>query len=219
MEVVDLMFRVTGSKPIRVDHGYHLYAAITQILPRIHQEHTVGIHPIGGQQIGHRLLELTNRSRLILRTDTAQIADLIQLSGKLLKVSGSSVRVGTPEVSVLSPSTEIRSRLVTTKNGQDQARFEKEVRRQLDRLGVSEDAVPIIRRRADGTLIRRTVRIRGKEIVGYELLIEGLTAEESLNVQEKGIGGRRHMGCGVFVPFGGGRVNLAAHTSDQKVLS
>jgi len=33
------------------------------------------------------------------------------------------------------------------------------------------------------------------------VLIEGLTAEESLTVQEHGLGGRRHMGCGLFVPF------------------
>jgi hypothetical protein len=33
------------------------------------------------------------------------------------------------------------------------------------------------------------------------VIIEGLTAEESLTIQEKGIGGRRHMGCGVFVPL------------------
>jgi hypothetical protein len=29
----------------------------------------------------------------------------------------------------------------------------------------------------------------------------GLSAEDSLRLQEVGIGGRRHMGCGVFVPF------------------
>ena len=44
------------------------------------------------------------------------------------------------------------------------------------------------------------VRIKDREIVGYEVVIERLTAEESLTVQEHGLGGRRHMGCGVFTP-------------------
>lgn len=42
--------------------------------------------------------------------------------------------------------------------------------------------------------------LHGKEVVGYELVIEGLTADESVAIQTTGLGGRRHMGCGVFVP-------------------
>jgi CRISPR-associated protein Cas6 len=48
---------------------------------------------------------------------------------------------------------------------------------------------------------RRTLRIKDKEVVGYEVKLEGLTVAESLNIQEQGLGGRRHMGCGVFVPM------------------
>jgi len=47
------------------------------------------------------------------------------------------------------------------------------------------------------------------EIVGYELIIQGLTAEESITVQEQGLGGKRHMGCGVFVAFGENEVTHA----------
>jgi CRISPR-associated protein Cas6 len=49
---------------------------------------------------------------------------------------------------------------------------------------------------------RRTLRIKDKEVVGYEVLVEALTAEESLNLQEHGLGGRRHMGCGIFSSVG-----------------
>lgn len=37
--------------------------------------------------------------------------------------------------------------------------------------------------------------------LGYEVVLEGLTAKESLHFPEKGLGGRRHMGCRVFVPL------------------
>jgi hypothetical protein len=40
--------------------------------------------------------------------------------------------------------------------------------------------------------------------VGFPLRIDGLTAEESLIVQEHGVGSRRRMGCGVFVKEGEG---------------
>ena len=59
-------------------------------------------------------------------------------------------------------------------------------------LGVSEQAIFSIGK-------RRTIRIHEKEVVGYEVILEGLTADESLAIQTIGLGGRRHMGCGVFV--------------------
>ncbi|MCI5210102.1 MAG: hypothetical protein D3910_15200 [Candidatus Electrothrix sp. ATG2] len=48
---------------------------------------------------------------------------------------------------------------------------------------------------------RRTFSIRRKKIVGYSLLVSELSAEESLALQEKGVGGRRKMGCGFFNPW------------------
>jgi CRISPR-associated protein Cas6 len=52
-----------------------------------------------------------------------------------------------------------------------------------------------------GRPVRRVLRIKNKRIVGFPLTIPNLTAEESLLVQERGIGSRRRMGCGLFVPL------------------
>jgi CRISPR-associated protein Cas6 len=49
---------------------------------------------------------------------------------------------------------------------------------------------------------RRVVRIRGKAITGYGVYVSGLNDEDSLKLQAMGIGGRRRMGCGLFVPVG-----------------
>jgi len=48
--------------------------------------------------------------------------------------------------------------------------------------------------------VRRTVRIHDREVVGFALRVQDLTAEESLHLQEHGLGGRRLFGCGIFVP-------------------
>jgi CRISPR-associated protein Cas6 len=48
--------------------------------------------------------------------------------------------------------------------------------------------------------IRRVVRVKGVRIVCYSLLVDGLNPDESLRLQEHGIGGRRRLGCGVFIP-------------------
>ncbi len=190
---IDLTFSVQAASPINADHSYHLYAAISRLLPNAHESNGIGIHPICGQQIGDRQLQLTEHSRLAIRTSADQIPHWLALPGKTLDIAGAKVRIGVPQVFALQPTTAIRSRLVTTKNCQDQVRFETELRRQLDALSVSNVAIFTIGK-------RRTMRIKDKEIVGYEVTLEALTAEESLSIQETGLGGRRHMGCGIFMP-------------------
>jgi CRISPR-associated protein Cas6 len=49
---------------------------------------------------------------------------------------------------------------------------------------------------------RQVMRIKqGKRIVGYALQIAGLTAEESVLLQETSVSGRSRMGAGFFVPY------------------
>ena len=79
----------------------------------------------------------------------------------------------------------------TTRNGQCERRFDEEIARQLTGLGITVSAM---RGR------RRVFRIKDKTVVGYGVRIAGLNATESLRLQEHGLGGRRKMGCGVFVP-------------------
>ncbi len=44
-------------------------------------------------------------------------------------------------------------------------------------------------------------RIKDKHVVAHTLLVSELTAEETIRLQEEGLGGRRKLGCGVFVPY------------------
>jgi len=209
MSMIDLAFPLMSVEPIPADHGYPLYSALSRLLPDVHKANGIAVHPIRGTQIGNRQLNLNDRSRLALRTDTDSIGELIQLAGKQMNIAGSGVRIGVPQVWALRPATALRSRLVIIKvkdapTAADLTEdiFTAALRRQLDSLGVSSEARITIPMCRAGTPRRRTLRIKDKEIVGYEVILEGLTAEESLNIQERGLGGRRHMGCGVFAPFG-----------------
>jgi len=203
---VDVSFPITTRHPIPADHAYLLYSAVSRVLPELHGGNGFGIHPIRGQQIGGRTLRLCDFSRLTIRTPADRIGELLPLAGKQLKMLDRSLRVGVPQVRPLIPATALRSRLVVIKVAHIDAKgltediFTAAARKKLDALGVSREVRIVIPRRDDRP-IRRTLRIKDKQIVGYEVLLEGLTAEESLNVQEAGLGGRRHMGCGIFVKF------------------
>ncbi len=199
MHTLDLAFALQAQKLIPADHGYAVYGATSRMVPEVHSENGVGIHPICGRQVGDRRLMLMPWSSLTFRLPDGQLAPLLKLAGKSLRVDAAALRVGVPQVRALTPASALRSRLVVIKvkdtkaTDLDVETFAASARRQLDELGVSNEAILTAGK-------RRTLRIKHREIVGYEVLIEGLTAEESLALQEQGLGGRRHMGCGVFVP-------------------
>jgi len=65
-----------------------------------------------------------------------------------------------------------------------------------------EAGIPLVRAgKHAGKPRRHVLRIKGQQVVGFSVQLTGLTAEESVTVQEHGLGGRRKMGCGFFVPL------------------
>lgn len=200
MAVVDLSFRVVATGPVRADHGYQLYSSLSRLLPAIHEKNSIAIHPIRGRLVGGRLMSLTPQSRLVLRAPHEQVGALLPLAGKMVSLGTACLQLGVPEVHALVAAPSLRSRLVVVKI-KDVARaaeltaerFTAALRRQLEALGVGSKAELRLGK-------RRTLRIKSKEIVGYEVLLAQLDPEESLTVQERGLGGRHHMGCGIFVP-------------------
>jgi CRISPR-associated protein Cas6 len=197
---IDLTFHLQAVGPIPADHGYALYSAVSHLIPEVHQDNGIAIHPISGRQIGDRRLMLMPWSTLSIRVPDSQIAVVLKLAGKSLRIDGASLRVGVPEVRALIPAEAVRSRLVIIKVAHADAAdlttelFTAAARKKLDELGIGTEAVLSVGK-------RRSLHLKQREIVGYELLVEGLTAVESITLQENGLGGKRHMGCGVFVPM------------------
>ena len=191
MPSIDLAFRLTGAN-IPVDHGYALYAALSRILPDVHTAKAVGVQPIRGLYNGNGTLHLTDFSRLILRLPDEQIQAYLKLAGKRLAVDEHLLSVGVPEVRTLRPVVRLRARLVTIKGFLKEEEFLAAVHRQLQQLDINGQA---------HLGARRTFRIKDKQVVGFEMGVTQLTAEESLTLQENGLGGRRKMGCGMFVPW------------------
>ena len=192
MPSIDLAFRLTGSA-VPVDHGYALYAALSRILPELHAAKDIAVQPIRGVYNGNGTLHLADFSRLILRLPDEQIQPYLKLAGKRLVVDDHPLSVGVPEVRTLRPVTRLRARLVTIKGFLKEDEFLAAAKRQLEQLGINGQA---------HIGARRTFRVRDKQVVGFEMGVSQLTAEESLTLQERGLGGRRKMGCGVFVPGG-----------------
>jgi CRISPR-associated protein, Cas6-related len=195
-EVIDLVFPVVGTH-LPADHGYSLYSAVNRVFERdgstwFHDSEGIALLPVNGKYRPDHTLLLGRGSHFIIRVSASMVPDVLTLAGQRLQIGGMPLTIGAPQVERLKPSVALEARIVTTRNGDDPERFDVEIRRQLDELGISADAQ---RGR------RRIVTIRGKKVVGHELVVAHLTAEESLTLQERGVGGRRKMGCGIFVPY------------------
>ncbi len=191
--VIDLQFQVFGST-INVDHGYALFSGVSKVLPVFHAAENVGMGLVRGKYIGDGRISIAPVSSMTFRLPVDLVSNYINLAGKSLDVGGYSLRIGVPSSHALIPAPVLYAHLVTTRNGQDQDRFEREIARQLVQQG-SRGRITIGK--------RRTFRVHGRQVVSYSVLVSELTAEESIVLQENGLGGRRKMGCGFFLPWKG----------------
>lgn len=190
MPIIDLAHSIQGTDTIPVDHGYYLFSSIVHHIPELHGNKKVGIHPIYGSSMGNGNLIITSKSKLSIRSDTYCIPVLLPLAGKTLDLNGKKLIVGVPRLFRLSPSPTLHARIVTIKGFMDRDVFGEALQRQLNEMNVS----------AQFEIGKcRTVKIQDKKVVGYYVRLMGLSPEESIRVQEQGLGGRRRFGCGVFV--------------------
>jgi CRISPR-associated protein Cas6 len=203
MPSIDLLFPVIGNQ-VPADHAYPLYSALVGNLPALHNgDFGPAIASITGQYLGNGLFAINGHSYLRIRLPSEQIAALLPLAGKALVIAGHRVRVGVPRVVALTPAPALIARLVTIKGFTEPGPFVEAARRQLDELKITGEAgIPLITTGPrTGQPRRRILRIKDKRVVGFSLQVTALTAEESITLQEHGLGGRRRMGCGFFLPI------------------
>jgi CRISPR-associated protein Cas6 len=204
---IELHFKAYAPRPIPADHGYAVMAAVTQIVPSGHGGNGFAIAPIPGRQVGQRMMALTPQSRLVLRMEAVRIPEFLPLAGKALRIGSRFVMLGTPTVQPILPSSSLKSRLVTIKGYFDPEMFREAVQRQLEQLDIADANVVLGR--------QRTICIKQNEILGFETSVFGLDDTASIRLQAEGIGGRRHMGCGVFVPVSGSAILRGSRDGEE----
>ncbi|AGA24812.1 type I-MYXAN CRISPR-associated protein Cas6/Cmx6 [Singulisphaera acidiphila] len=202
MPIIDLSFNIIGTT-IPLDHGYSLFSALCRVVPQLHGDTRIGVHPIRGRQTAPGVLSLIDSSRIRLRLPSEEIAPYIAVAGTELELVSHRLQVGIPRVECLTAAASLGSRLVTFRGITDPTLFETNIRRQLEKRKIAGKPSLVVAARATwtGQPMRRVLRVKDKQVIGYSLRIHGLKSEESISIQEEGLGGRRRMGCGVFLPI------------------
>lgn len=198
---VDLVLPVRGGT-VPLGHGYVLFSALSTQLPGLHERRDVGVFTLRGQSEGGELLRLAPGS-LRLRCPAEAISLFLGLPGRTLSLAGRSLVLGTPTVRALTPVPELSARLVTFKHALEERDFLEASYRFITELTGSGCTLRVGR--------RRIVTIAGKKVVGFGLDLSGLSEAASQVLLEQGLGGRRHMGCGLFLPTPESRAREAVH--------
>ncbi len=208
MPVVDVSFPLQIASAPR-DHGYVLYSAISRTVPALHEAKWLAVHPLPGRLVDDDTLAMGRHARLRLRLPADKIPAVLPLAGTTLNLMGVKAVVGAPTIHALAPEASLDARMVAIKLtalphrdnrelGRQtldvdalRARYEAEIERQLTAIEIH---------RPFQIRGRRSITIAGRRVVGYSVRVTNLAEEESVRLQELGIGGKRRMGCGVFRP-------------------
>jgi len=202
---IDLCFPLQGAAATTLpqDHGYPLYAALSHVLPALHECRWLGVHPLSGQPDGSGGLVLT-KPQLRLRLPLDRLREVLPLAGRRLSLLSRPFTLGAPIIHALAPAATLDARLVlirltqlpqkdgATDRPAMEAAFLAEAHRQLAALGVTDATVTL-----QGC---RSIEVKGQRLRGFSVRVAGLSADDSLALQASGLGGKRAMGCGIFRP-------------------
>lgn len=199
-EVVDAVFAIE-CRSLPVDHAYALSAAIQAALPWFADEPQAGLHTVHGAASGagwkrpegeDARLELSRRTKLVLRLPAGRLREAAALTGQTLEVAGSSMRVGRLSARPLPRIASLFSRSVLFQAATDEAAFAATAAEGLRALGV--EALTMLCGR-DVTLATPEGAYRTRS-----LMLTVATPAQSLALQSHGLGEARKLGCGVFIP-------------------
>lgn len=187
--LVDLVFPLAGRSLPR-EHAQPLLQALLQALPWMDAEPQAGVHQVKLVPGGEAQALLSQRARLLLRLPRHRLDDAGVLAGRTLALGDSSVRLGVPHLRELAPHATLYAHAVAAPS-EDEAEFARMVTAGLATLEV----------RAPWICGRRHSRpAPGHPRTTFSLMVHALSPADSLRLQERGLGGFRLLGCGLFVP-------------------
>ncbi len=199
-DIVDVVYSI-DCRALPVDHAYALSRAIQQALPWFSQEKDAGLHTIHVAESGNgwmrpdradALLYLSRRTKLTLRLPKHRLDDAATLTGRTLDVGGNRLRVEKSVVKPLSPITTVFARYIVTREGADEDGFLRDAMALFREMGVQPKKMLCGMEHVIATP-ERTIRARS-------LMLADLTVEESVKLQQQGLGPERKLGCGLFIP-------------------
>jgi len=211
--VIDVSFKV-ACKQIKLDHAWSLTDALSDLLPWFKEEPQAAIHHIYIPQSGNgwsrsddfsdEVIHLSRRTRLKIRIPQHKLAELTTISGKTIMVDDNKLSFGQSETHLLSTMTTIVARHVyipDTDNNEDA--FLGAAQQQINAQGIQ------VRKMLCGKT--HQLQTSSGLIKTRSLMIADISPEESIRLQENGLGDYYSYGCGIFIP----QKSISSGNSDE----
>ena len=202
-DIVDLSFKVQ-CKQLPLDHAFALSQVIQKELPWFAEEKLAGIHLIHGAESGNgwirpqepdAMLSLSRRTRFMLRIPKHRVQETAELANKTLDIVGNECILSNPHEKSLSSLTTIFARYIITDDIEDEEAFLNQAAAELKKQGIK------IKKMMSG--LAHVLRMPGHNLLTRSLMLDGLEIEESVYLQQHGLGEGRKVGCGLFLPHKG----------------
>jgi len=201
-DVFDLLFRLRGEQ-IEIDHAFALAEALHAQLGKATFDR-IGVHGVRladsgngwtRSEQGSDEIPLPRRARLVIRLHRDDHDAVTALSGQTLQLGSQRLEVGTSSERKLSPLACLHARAVHCDPGQTETEFLAQAASEMQCLGI--DVARMICGRSGA------IRTGRETLFTRALLVADLKPEESVRLQQRGLGGKRGLGCGLFVPHRG----------------
>jgi len=199
--VLEVVFAVKDCPCLPAEHAYALSEALHQALPWLEEEDRIGVHPIYGADSGNGWqrpedpdapIYLSRRQKMTLRVPRERVEDIKQLSGQILDVDGYSLTLGEARTRLLSDLPTLFARNVATEPGLGEDEFLARIAGELRELDIQVKKMM--------ASIERDIRTPDGPLHTRGLMLADLGPEDSVRLQEQGLGPHRKLGCGLFVP-------------------
>ena len=212
-DIIDLVFKIKCSA-LPIDHAEMLSQQIAQYLPWMLTDKGAAIHMIHVAESANGwirpngeddIINVSHRTKMTLRIPSDRLSDVNALVGQKLDINGHSLVIGKPTKKVLSKMTTIFSRYIDTNGEEDEGKFLDAMQQEIKNKGVRVkkmmSGLIVPHRFSDGIRLTR------------KLMLSDLDVEESVILQEQGIGNAQQYGFGIFLPHKG--IDAVNKTQDK----
>lgn len=197
-EMVDLSFSVDCSE-LPYDHAYELSSELIKLIPEIKNDKRNAIQTLHGPMSGNGWVRadgenifLSKRAKLYLRVRKDQVDKIKEIEGKKIKLFGNDLNIGKSKIKKFLVVRDLFCRFVSCNEDLPEDAFLEEVQTELRTYNIH----------INKALCGQSKRINfgDKTLYTRSLMIADLSKEESVSLQEEGVGKHRLFGCGIFLP-------------------
>jgi len=197
-KMVDVAFKI-NCKTLPYDHAFSLSNEILKHLPWLEDSKLTGIQTLHGPESGNgwtraenEEIFLSKRTRLILRIPKSDFEKACELQGKTLRVLGNEIKIGKASRKPFLTVRDLICRFVLTDDDLDESDFLKYVAEEFRHHKIH------LKKAICGKT--KSFSINGHRKFTRSLMIADLSKENSIKLQDVGVGIGRIFGCGIFLP-------------------